>query len=154
MTTKIRSLVLVTALLPCAAGAAPVGPLSTYLVEPCRFLDTREEVQSFDAGPFPLGQGRAYRMQESCDVPIGAAGVIINVTVTGATGAGHLSVWPGDYQVRPGTSGINFAAGSTLANGMTVRLAANAAPRYADIWVTTRGAGEVHVIIDVVGYLR
>lgn len=150
--TKILALAL--ALLPALVAAQPRGPLATYLLEePCRFLDTREQPPGLDSGPVgPIG--RAYQIRGACAVPLEAAGLILNVTVVGATAPGHLSIWPADYQVRPKTSGINFQPGLTLANEMTVRLAKLAGPGYADVWLDAETLGQVDVVIDVVGFLR
>jgi len=156
MKTKAAFLVAVLAVLPGAAGAAARGPLSTYLVEPCRFLDTREQAPSFDTGALVGVVNRRYLVQGSCEVPaFGVAAVILNVTVTGATAAGHLTLWRSDAYAPPATSNLNFGPGQTIANGMTVMLGevVPGSP-LTDLFVQGHVPdGQVHVIVDVVGYL-
>lgn len=157
---KLRSLA-VFALLAAPLEAATTGPLSTYLVEPCRFLDTRDDETFWyeRPGAFYAGETRLYQVTEHCDVPLGAQGVIINVTVTGTSSAGHVSIWRPDNgkPLPPNTSILNFGRGTTTANGSIVRLN----PIYlsgsadADLRIYAHApSGSVHVIIDVVGYLK
>jgi hypothetical protein len=146
--------------LAAVASAAPVGPLSTYLVEPCRFLDTRGDPTAHLLDT----QSRFYRVHGNCGVPLDAVAVIINVTVTNATGDGHLTLWA-DNQDRPATSTINFTASGTVANGATVMLAPQDPnyPTLEDLAVYGHVAGSdpaaaifgsVDLILDVVGFLR
>ena len=154
-----KTILAVILAVPVVAGADTVGPLATYLVEPCRLLDTREEIRTFDSGALVGLANRRYLVQESCGVPLGARAAVLNVTVTGATVAGHLALWRADFDPDPvpnHTSNINFGAGSTVANGMTVRLAeVPPGQLYPDLWVFANATGgEVHVIIDVIGFLQ
>ena len=48
-------------------------------------------------------------------------GIVGNLTVTGPSSGGYVSVFPADSGV-PNTSNLNFAAGSTIANAVTVGL--------------------------------
>jgi hypothetical protein len=148
-------------ILSSAAGAAPTGPLSTYLVEPCRFIDTRDaNLQIFqEPGPFRADYERLYEIEGSCGVPYGARGVIINVTAIGATGAGHFAAYDPQATLSfpPKTSLLNFSKGQTIANGATVRLAEGVTSSgSADIafFAHVQDEGTVDVIVDVVGYLR
>jgi len=66
------------------------GPQDFYTVAPCRLVDTR-------LGPGPLGgpaleaqTTRTFDLHGVCGVPASARAVALNVTVTGAAGAGHL----------------------------------------------------------------
>jgi hypothetical protein len=150
-----------------ALALAPVvgaSPLSTYLLDtPCRFLDTRDDVQFFyeRPGPYPFGHVlQFYLLQGNCGVPVGAKGAILNVTITAPTVDGHLALFtpPSDgttQSVVPTTSVLNFKAGQTVANGTIVRLSPYFSPANADLGIYPHvPGGEVHVIIDVVGYLR
>jgi len=154
--TKIRSLILV-ALLPCAAAeAAPVvGPLSTYLVEPCRFVDTRDPVTFWYEPEGPALTARLYLLQGSCGVPIGARAAMLNVTVVGATAAGHLSLWD---LTPPKTSFLNFMPSRSVAGFVIAPLwEVQAGGDTADFALMPGFATpdqSVHVIIDVVGFLR
>lgn len=160
-----------------ALAAAPVaaGPrqaraegLSTVLVTPCRYLDTRE---GSGAHELESGQPRRYWVTGggftgSCGVPVGASGVIFTVTVTGGTAPGHLVLWavadPGPYS-PPSTSIINWTTGQTVATQATVGIAsvvANPATvgemeALATVGIDPTGhAGKVHLILDIVGYLQ
>lgn len=158
MNMKTLALILLSAV----AAADPVGPLSTYLVEPCRFLDTRDDIQFFyeRPGPYPFGHNlKFYLLQGHCGVPVGAKAAILNITVTEPTVDGHLGLFVpptvDSPDIRPKTSVLNFKAGQTVANGTTMRLAAYVSADYADLGIYPHvPGGTVHVIIDVVGYLR
>jgi hypothetical protein len=71
---------------------ARAGAGALHCVQPCRFLDTRDaETLWYETpGPFQHGRCRFYVVQNSCGVPLGATGVVLNVTVAGATAPGHL----------------------------------------------------------------
>lgn len=158
MTTKARWFgTFFLAALPIAAAA---GPLSTYMVEPCRFVDTREEA------PIPGVSGpftglRLYLVQGRCGVAWGARGLLLNVTATGATVEGHLALSSSEITrnegtVVPKTSTLNFEPGRSVANFAMVSLAEIADPTTDSdllVYVHVPG-GSVHVIIDVVGYLK
>jgi hypothetical protein len=74
----------------------------------------------------------------------------LNVTITGATGAGHLILAPGGGAL-PTTSSINFSPGQTRANNAVTPLAADGT---LDLTPFITGNGAVHVILDVTGYFR
>ena len=78
-------------------------------------------------------------------IPTGATAAVLNVTVTGAAGRGHLVAYP-DGTAKPGTSNVNFVKGRTQANEAVVALPSN-----RRIALTVAGAS-THVIVDVVGY--
>jgi hypothetical protein len=152
-----------------AFSHAADGPLSTYLVTPCRFVDTRDDLtrklyeQPFLWGPFKGLRFYFYTIQGECGVPFGAKGVILNVTTTAATVEGHLVLWaPRTPVVVPATSNLNFSPGRTVANMAIVKLIPLSGPGYTDLVVSPRtpqapteqARGFVHVIIDVVGYLQ
>jgi hypothetical protein len=83
-----------------------------------------------------------------CGVPVGADAVAVNVTVVNADGAGYLTLFPGDQAV-PGISNITFLAGQNRANNSMIKLSSSGA---LGVWPAVGGNGQVHVIIDVVGY--
>jgi hypothetical protein len=122
---------------------AQTGPYSFFAITPCRAVDTR--------GTSPLGQGqqRNFAIRGVCGVPTTAAAVSINVSVTGATTASFLTVWP-TGGARPNVSTINFtAADQSLGNGAIVGLGTTP----TDLAVFN-ASGNVHVIIDVTGYFQ
>jgi hypothetical protein len=152
---SVLPIALALALTPPLAGAPVVtGPFSSYLLDcPCRLLDTRTGVD----GRIVDEDNHGWRVQENCGVPLGAAAVIVNVTVTGALGPGFLSLWAAGAP-RPATSTLNFGAGQTVANGSTVRLRqlpTRPMPVYdLEGFAHVEGGGGIDMVIDVVGYLQ
>ena len=77
-------------------------------------------------------------------VPAGAKAVTLNVTSTGSSAAGFVTVFPCGTS-RPNTSNLNFAAGATVANAVTSRVGDGGA-------VCIYNSAPTHVIVDVNGY--
>ncbi|GAB3868917.1 choice-of-anchor D domain-containing protein [Dactylosporangium cerinum] len=118
------------------AGAGRYVP-----VNPSRLLDTRN-----GAGPLGANTTLALPVTGVGSVPpTGVSAVVLNMTVTGPTSAGYLTVYP-TGAARPTTSSLNFPAGWTGANSVTVPVGAGGK---VDIY---NPAGTVHVITDVVGF--
>jgi hypothetical protein len=114
---------------------------------PYRILDTRE---GNGAPKAPLGGGQTLHLQVtgSNGGPTGSvSAVVLNVTVTGPTSPGYLTVYPTGV-ARPTASSLNFPAGWTGANSVTVPVGANG---QVDIY---NAAGNVHVIADMLGFYR
>lgn len=107
----------------------------TPLTAPTRVIDTRS------AGGRQLGV-MILRLPDS--VPADATAVLLNVTVTGGTGNGHVVVYPAGSP-NPGTSNVNFVAGETQANLVMTRLGAN---RQVAVEVVGNPA---YLVIDLVG---
>ena len=129
-------------------GSTSSGALFRPLT-PTRIVDTRTGTGGFYA---PLGQGGmiVVTVAGSGGVPTMAAAtpptaVVLNVTVTGATAASDLAVWP-DGSSRPNASDLNFAAGQTVPNLVIVKLSASGQIDIANDF------GSTHVIVDVVGW--
>ncbi len=75
----------------------------------------------------------------------GVSSVVLNVTVTGGTGSGYLTVYP-DNRKRPSTSNLNWVPGQTVANLVNVDTGTGRLVFY-------NGSGAtVHVIADLAGY--
>lgn len=134
-----------------ATTASVVTPVwGTYqTVAPARVLDTR---YGTGAPKAPVGAGRAI------DVPIlgkggvpatGVSAVVLNMTVTGATKGSYLTVWPAGT-TRPTASSINFVAGASRANLVTVPLG-TLGTGVGKISIFNQQGG-VQVIADVMGY--
>ena len=83
-------------------------------------------------------------------MPAAAVAITGNLTVTGQTGAGYLSISPGNDPTPP-TSNLNFPVGDTRANGFI-----SAIGLLNEIWIvyktTAPGARSAHVILDITGY--
>jgi len=70
---------------------------------------------------------------------------VANVTVTGPTATGFLTIWP-TGQARPKTSSLTWVAGRTIANAVTVKVGTGGKVSVFN------NSGQVDVIVDVVGY--
>ncbi|SDS91882.1 serine protease [Streptomyces sp. TLI_053] len=116
--------------------------LYSAVTDQTRLLDTRPGygAWAFSTLEFPVA-GVA-------GVPADATAATLNVTVTEPRADGHLEVFAADGAGRPGTSNLNFAAGQTVANGVTAQL--GGAPGSVDIY--HHSDGFTHVIADLTGY--
>jgi PKD repeat protein len=123
-----------------------VPPVATdfYTLAPCRMFDSR-------IGP-PLQNGvvRVASLDGACGIPANARALAVNVTVISSTGLGTLVLFPGNYPT-PGTSSINFGAGSFLTNNAVMGLSTDGTGRYS-VLASVLGNGTVHAAIDVFGY--
>jgi hypothetical protein len=147
-----------------AAGVAVLavsGPLSFHTISPQRYLDTR-----FDGGgPFPpqgsIGEffifdfgSPDYFAGAANEVPPEARALACNLTVTSGTSGGNLRAFPGNSDVIPLVSNLNWTTGQTVANYAIVAAATPADGEFqASIGLhnaSTRGS--VHVIVDISGY--
>ena len=106
---------------------APSGSFQTLI--PARLLDTRDGGPTVDGlgsggGQLNLGQRLVLPVVGRAGVPAGALAAVLNVVVTEPAQAGYLIVWPCSAP-KPLASSLNFAAGWTVANSLTVGLAAD-----------------------------
>ncbi len=136
------------------ASAASSEPSAVVTVDPVRILDTRDPVNLGLPGPFVSAVSQKVQVV-GATVPVGATGVLLNVTVVSPTAAGFLSVRPGDATGAPTTSSLNFAANATVPNSVQVALptlGANAGQ--IDVTYDALGVAgpTADVLIDVVGY--
>ena len=148
-----------------AAGVSVLavsGPLSFHTISPQRYLDTR-----FDGGgPFPpqgsIGEffifdfgDPDYFSGAGNEVPPEARALACNLTVTSGTSGGNLRAFPGNSDIIPLVSNVNWVTGQTVANYAIVAAAtpADGTGFMASIGLhnaSTRGS--VHVIVDISGY--
>ena len=148
-----------------ALGLAAIGPVSArtaqvtnttsstggfYVsVTPTRIADTRANSGMAYAGD-TLATGTTLQVQVPTSVvPAGATGVVLNVTAVDPSAAGFISVFPGGATVPTGSSlvsNLNFAAGATVANLVTVGLSSTGT---VEIYNYT---GNTNVVVDVEGY--
>jgi hypothetical protein len=70
---------------------------------------------------------------------------VLNVTVTQPKAGGVLTVHP-DNGSPPSTSSLNFSAGQTVANLVTVE------PFNSDIAIYNQSSGSVQIVVDEQGY--
>ena len=109
------------------------------LSSPFRVLDTRNT-----AAVVPAGSVTTVNVT-SAGVPADAKAVSLNVTATGTTGAGFVTVFPCDAG-QPETSNLNFAGGQTIANAVL------ATPSAVGTICLFNSIG-TELIVDIGGYL-
>ncbi len=134
------------------------GGATYHSLAPGRVLDTRpsgggvthigglSKLSNRTVKSFPVAGVKALGWSSAL-VPSSATGVTGNLTVTGATSAGFVSLGP-TMTASPSTSSVNVTAGSTVANGVTVALKCG---KLAVVWCGTAGSS-ANVIFDVTGY--
>lgn len=126
----------------------PPPPPTTYYhaITPARILDSRPGTQ---VGPFSTkwgaNQTRQVTVAGNSGVPADAEAVALNVTVTGNNASSLLKIWP-TGQAEPSASSINWSAGTTIANAVTVKVGTN------ERVSVENAAGTTDVIFDIVGY--
>lgn len=136
-----------------SAASAPITPVadggaSYFPLPPGRILDSRADSQVGPYGtPWTTGTTRDVPVIGGGGVPAGATAVALNVTVTGTSNPGFLTIWPTQAD-QPVASSINWAAGQTVANAVTVPVGPD-----GHVQVFAAG-GPVDVIFDVVGYYQ
>jgi hypothetical protein len=122
----------------------PSGPLYTA-IGPVRVLDTRNGTGAPEA---PVGQGGSISLQiDGVDgVPAtGVTAVVLNVTATDPTQASYVTVYP-DGSTRPTASNLNFTAGETIPNLVTVPVGADGKVDFYN------NSGSVQLVADLAGY--
>ena len=110
---------------------------------PTRLFDTRSGslVGNGGEGGAPL----VFRVGGVAGVPVsGVSAVALNVTVTGGSAGGYVTVYPCSSG-RPVASNVNFSAGATVANAVVAPFGAGELCFYV--------SGATHLIADVSGYL-
>ncbi len=145
------------------ADAAGGTESSTVLTDPVRVLDSRDPVNVGLSGPFVSAVSQKLQITGSVPtttgiktvVPVGATGVVLNVTPVGATADGFVSIRPGDATGAPATSSLNFTVGAVLPNAVLVALPTSGG-NAGQIDITFDAYGTpgpaTDMLIDVVGY--
>ncbi len=120
-------------------------------LDPVRLLDTRDGTGRTAPGLIPADSFIEVLVSGRGGVPVtGATAVSLNVTVTGTTGDGFITVWPCGRS-RPGVSNLNAAAPApgqtafTRANMVIVPIGAG-----GRVCLYTQGAA--HLLADVSGW--
>ena len=125
---------------------ATVGAL--YTLVPCRLVDTRDPISPLGGPALLASAQRSFTLAGTCNVPITAQAVSINVTVVQPAAAGDLRFFPANLPA-PLTSVLNFSTGQTRANNAIIGLSPTGA-----LTVQNDTPGTVHLIIDVNGYFQ
>ena len=114
-------------------------------VTPTRLLDTR-------FGPGPVGAVAAQAsigLQITGNSPVPSSGVgavVLNVTETGPSQAGNITVCPSDVSV-PTASNLNFVKGDTYPNLTITKVGSDGKVKLAN-----QSAGTTYLLADVAGY--
>ena len=118
-------------------------------VDPARVLDSRI---GKGAGQFHSRTKQTVTVATvASGVPTDAVAVTGNVTVTGQTRSGYVTVAPSlTTGTEPPTSTLNFPVGDNRANGVTVSLASGG--KLDLMYWTGSTADTTHLIFDVTGY--
>jgi hypothetical protein len=114
-------------------------------MSPLRLLDTRS-----DLGFAAMGAGVTSTLQVTGVDGIPSSevtAVVVNVTVTGASTDGYLSLFPASG-TTPLVSNLNFRAGETVANLVTVPVSQGGQMSF----FSHLTSGTVEVVADVQGY--
>ncbi|MEY2435692.1 MAG: hypothetical protein QOF97_528 [Acidimicrobiaceae bacterium] len=133
---------------PSAANplAAPRPARFKALGSPVRVLDTR--TGTGHAGPLAAGEDVVFDFA-TAQVPATATAVVLNLTVDRPSGnGGFLTLYPFGGS-RPNASNINFNAGQTVANHVTVAVGAHSGKASIRIFNAT---GSTPMIVDITGY--
>ena len=120
-----------------------------HTLTPCRIMDTRQPAGPYGGPALAAGSERPVAVTGVCGIPATARTISANLTVTGATTAGHVVATAA--AARPSsTSTINFTAGKTRANNATIPLG----PGGTLLLRSGMPSGSVNVILDVNGYFE
>jgi subtilase family serine protease len=127
----------------CGSKAAGVGSTFTP-AGPTRLLDTR---YGTGAPQKQVGTKGVVKLQVTgvAGVPSGVTAVVLNVTATGGTLGSYITVYP-DGTARPASSNLNFDAGETIPNLVTVPVGSDGA---VDLF---NFQGNVDLVADLFGY--
>ena len=128
-----------------SSGVLPPTPSYFVPLTPARLLDTR----TGEGGNISALSSQAMtelRVMGVGGVPAtGATAVVLNVTVDAPLTAGFITAWPSG-EGQPTVSNLNYVAGQTVPNLVTVKVGANGRVNLYN------SQGYTHVIADVVGY--
>jgi hypothetical protein len=137
---------------PVANGSKSiiVTPGCYQALTPCRVIDTRNPTGPYGGPALQPTASRNFNFAAQCGIPADARALALNVTVTGPTAPGFLTLYPAD-QTRPLASTINFVSGRARANNSIVSVTTDGSDTVA---VYNGAAGTVHLVVDVVGYFK
>ena len=120
-----------------AAGQA-AGTFSP--VSPIRVLDTR------NSSPVAADSAVSFQVAGVNGIPARVSAVVFNLTVTQPRSVGFITAYASGA-ARPNASNLNFSAGQTVPNLVTVPVGAN-----GRVTLFNRSSGASQLIADVTGY--
>ena len=131
-------------------AVTPVQGGNYHPLTPARILDTRSGIGG-PTLPMQNGEIRGVQITGQGLVPSsGVSAVVLNVTVTGPTAAGFLTVFPAGV-AQPTASNLNFVAGQTVPNLVEVAIGNGGRVNIATQFASPSGHGDV--IFDVAGWV-
>ncbi len=138
--------VLGLASIPAAAADVQPAPSRFVALAPARLLDTRDGTGQGAAGIVPANGTIRLQVTGHAGVPASdVVAVVMNVTATGPSGPGFVTVWPAT-EPQPTASNLNIdGAGQTISNLVTVQLGSDGA-------VSLYALPATHLVADVAGY--
>ncbi|WP_262059436.1 PKD domain-containing protein [Streptomyces sp. STR69] len=122
------------------AGTSGAGLSDLAPVTPTRVLDTRYGTGAAKGEVTPGSTTTITLPKEGQGT--GTAGAVLNVTVTGGTGGGVVTVYCGS---RPSTSNLNYRTGQTVSNLVVTKVCSG-----GKVQIYNSG-GHVHLIADLQG---
>ncbi|MET0887065.1 MAG: hypothetical protein ABWX92_11510, partial [Mycetocola sp.] len=129
-----------------AQAAPPADPGTFVSLEPARLLDTRVG-NGAPQGPVAAYGTVGLQVTGRGGVPqTGVSAVVVNVTVTAPQTSGFVTVYPSGTAI-PTASNLNFSAGLSVPNLVTVKVGAD-----GKINLANNSAGTADLIADVSGY--
>ncbi len=142
-----RSLVTAPGFTTDAVVTVPTyAPTTYHALPPTRILDTRNGIGL--SGALVSHVAQTFAVTGQAGVPAGATAVTGNLTVTGQTSLGYLSLGPTAMNY-PISSTLNFPVGDDRANGVTVALGAGGT---LSLTYNAVAGATAHAIFDVSGY--
>lgn len=114
-------------------------------VTPTRVLDTRSAIGVGTTTPVRSGADVVLPISIGSVPAADITAVVLNVTVTEPTTAGYLTVYPDGYAL-PNASNLNFVAGQTVPNLVTVQMTDG------KVRFHNGAGGTVHIVADLEGY--
>ena len=123
---------------------------SFYTVAPCRLLDTRLSSPLISGSPLTFAVAGISAF--ACGIPATAKAISVNVTVVNPTGAGFVTLYPGNY-FAPTASTINFGPGQTRTNNAILPLSSDGSGTLA-AQPSVTGKGNLQLVVDANGYFQ
>lgn len=114
---------------------------------PTRVLDTRSGVGAAK-GEITPGSAVRVKIGGSAGIPTGLTAVVVNITVTDATGNGFITAYA-DGGAKPTTSNVNYQKGQTVPNLAVVPVGGDG---YIDVYNAGVSGANIDLVADVAGY--
>jgi RHS repeat-associated protein len=135
---------------PPTPPTPPGSDTSFVSVVPGRLLETRTDAtptidgESSGIGIRDAGTTTELQITGRYNIPTNATAAVLNVTVTGTTGPGYITVWPCGTP-QPTASNLNYTAGDTIPNLVISKIGDNGK---ICLFTTTN----THLIADINAY--